>query len=298
MEDGIVGVIYMISNSKNRKVYVGQTIRGLERRFNDHLKPSSGSIISNAIRKYGKYNFTISEIDRAYSLEELNAKEEYWVDYYDSMSPNGYNLRSGGMQPGMSDETRQKLRDARKRLFESGYITANKGKTLEELVGDERAVEIKARCGKTISEGIKSGRIRHNKGKSIEDIVGEDRAIEIRAISSDTAKRTFTGRKQSEEQKRKRREAQIKTIRSRSPEEQERINKIKSETAKACAKHFEFKINDTYSFTGTWNELADAILKDLGMRCCSSSLSAFYRGKTKSMKCDIFKIRVKPIARQ
>lgn len=43
-----------------------------------------------AIRKYGKDNFIIEEIDSAKTQNELNKKEQYWIQYYNSVN-NGYN---------------------------------------------------------------------------------------------------------------------------------------------------------------------------------------------------------------
>ena len=76
------GIIYKISNSINDKVYIGQTVRTIKKRFACHI----GSALKNefpdnyfhrAIRKYGKDCFKIEQIDEADSKEELNEKEKY-----------------------------------------------------------------------------------------------------------------------------------------------------------------------------------------------------------------------------
>ena len=86
--------IYKISNSINNKVYIGQTIRPIEERFKRHINDATNYILdthfARAIRKYGKENFYIEEIDKANNQEELNLKEQYWIRYYDSIN-NGYN---------------------------------------------------------------------------------------------------------------------------------------------------------------------------------------------------------------
>ena len=86
--------IYKISNSINNKVYIGQTIRPIEERFKRHINDATNCILdthfARAIRKYGKENFYIEEIDVASNQEELNLKEQYWIGYYDSIQ-NGYN---------------------------------------------------------------------------------------------------------------------------------------------------------------------------------------------------------------
>ena len=86
--------IYKISNNINSKVYIGQTIRPIEERFKRHINDATNYILdthfARAIRKYGKENFHIEEIDKANNQEELNLKEQYWIRYYDSIN-NGYN---------------------------------------------------------------------------------------------------------------------------------------------------------------------------------------------------------------
>lgn len=88
--------IYKITNILDNKIYIGQTIRPIEDRFKRHILDAVNNVkdthLARAIRKYGANNFTISEIDRATSQSELTEKEHYWINYYDSTSPeNGYN---------------------------------------------------------------------------------------------------------------------------------------------------------------------------------------------------------------
>lgn len=53
-------------------------------------------IIHQAIRKHGEKNFEWSIIDQAYSQEDLDDKEIYWIDYYDTYGNGGYNGALGG----------------------------------------------------------------------------------------------------------------------------------------------------------------------------------------------------------
>ena len=86
--------IYKITNIQNNKVYIGQTIRPIKDRFNRHINDALHNILdthfARAIRKYGKENFIIEEIDIAFSQEELNQKEQYWIQYYNAII-DGYN---------------------------------------------------------------------------------------------------------------------------------------------------------------------------------------------------------------
>ena len=86
--------IYKITNVQNNKVYIGQTIRPIQDRFHRHINDALNNILdthfARAIRKYGKDNFIIEQIDQAQTQDELNKKEQYWIQYYNSVQ-NGYN---------------------------------------------------------------------------------------------------------------------------------------------------------------------------------------------------------------
>lgn len=93
------GKIYRIVNDLNNKVYVGQTIQALKKRFNGHCcysktDRSNGMYIKRAIHKYGKEHFQIELIEEC-EIENLNEREKYWINYYDSYN-KGYNLTKGG----------------------------------------------------------------------------------------------------------------------------------------------------------------------------------------------------------
>ena len=86
--------VYKITNIQNNKVYIGQTIRPVEQRFNRHINDAINNKLdthfARAIRKYGKEKFTIEIIDKAENQEQLNLKEQYWIRQYNSIE-NGYN---------------------------------------------------------------------------------------------------------------------------------------------------------------------------------------------------------------
>lgn len=93
------GKIYIIRNSINNKVYIGQTTQSLNKRFNGHCcySKSDRSVnmyIKRAIHKYGRNNFSIELLEEC-SIEDLNTREQYWINRYDSYN-NGYNLTLGG----------------------------------------------------------------------------------------------------------------------------------------------------------------------------------------------------------
>ena len=87
--------IYKITNLTNGKIYIGQAIY-IERRLSEHKrgKGLSTQLIDKAILKYGVENFSFEVIEECDAIE-LNDKEIYWIDYYNSYR-RGYNLTSGG----------------------------------------------------------------------------------------------------------------------------------------------------------------------------------------------------------
>ena len=80
-------------------MYIGQTINPVKDRFHRHINDAVNHIIdthfTRAINKYGKENFQWEIIDTAVSREELNRKEEYWIQFYDACH-KGYNTSAGG----------------------------------------------------------------------------------------------------------------------------------------------------------------------------------------------------------
>ena len=93
-------IIYKITNKINGKIYIGQTIRAIKKRFKQHIRESSSgrgnALLNKTIRKYGKENFTIEEIGGANSQSELNYLEWLYVHNFNSLVPNGLNMKEGG----------------------------------------------------------------------------------------------------------------------------------------------------------------------------------------------------------
>lgn len=93
-----MGDIYMIFNNFNDKVYIGKAKNGAEDRWKDHIgyDLQNNQYIHRAMRKYGVENFQYKILESNISEEKLNEGEKYWIAYYQSQVPNGYNETSGG----------------------------------------------------------------------------------------------------------------------------------------------------------------------------------------------------------
>jgi group I intron endonuclease len=93
------GKIYLISNDVNDKLYIGQTVQTLKKRFTGHCcysksDRSDNMLIKRVIHKYGKEHFKIELLEEC-PIDKLNEREAYWIDKFDSYN-NGYNLTLGG----------------------------------------------------------------------------------------------------------------------------------------------------------------------------------------------------------
>lgn len=102
-------VIYKVTNRITGEVYIGQTVRRVYERLNEHVNKQTA--LGRAILEYSLENFDVSIIDKAETIEELNEKEKTWIDYYMEKGPS-YNVRPGGGNKigyHHTDETKQKL---------------------------------------------------------------------------------------------------------------------------------------------------------------------------------------------
>ena len=83
--------IYKITNLINQKVYIGQS-NDIKRRWQEHRTKSKygNTLLYQAIRQYGIENFDFSIIELC-KIEELNEKEQYYINFYNS-AINGYNM--------------------------------------------------------------------------------------------------------------------------------------------------------------------------------------------------------------
>ncbi|MGI9296594.1 MAG: GIY-YIG nuclease family protein [Gammaproteobacteria bacterium] len=154
----------------NGKSYIGQTVRTLQQRRQDHESASRHVSKINigcrafyaALRKYGAENFRWNVLCHARNMDELNALEEECIALHNTQSPNGYNLRTGGGNSRLHPETRVKLsagmRGANNHRF--GKPAHNRGKPLSAETRAKLSVAIKRANEKPEVRAKKSAAIR------------------------------------------------------------------------------------------------------------------------------------------
>lgn len=116
--------IYCYTNKFNQHKYVGQT-NNLQRRIREHswcLKNESSTsynaLLHKKMRQYGEENFNIEVLETIYSndLEEVNKREQYWIQQLQTFRGTGLGYNSdfgGGKKPSsmFTLEEIQKIKD-------------------------------------------------------------------------------------------------------------------------------------------------------------------------------------------
>lgn len=121
-----MGDIYLLT-CPNEKKYVGQCLKiysngkknGYENRWKQHIyeainNKKTSVLLNNAIRLYNPNNWKVELICEC-PIKELDEKEQEYIKLYNTLSPNGYNLTSGGKKYSyQSDETKKKKSESLK----------------------------------------------------------------------------------------------------------------------------------------------------------------------------------------
>lgn len=149
--------IYKITNKVNGKSYIGQSVN-IQKRFNAHRSAAFNlnnrlyeSPLYRAIRKYGIENFDFEILEEC-NEEDLNDKEIFYINKYETHSKNGYNQDNGGNQAShytkLSDELVSKIIERLKTSFDNS----------DEIGGDFGVT------GRTV-RGINSGECCYRKSE-------------------------------------------------------------------------------------------------------------------------------------
>lgn len=122
--------IYLLTNKKNGKQYVGQAVD-----VNDRWYKHKGTIkqelpemiIDRAIKKYGADGFVWEVIACCRTLSDVNETENLLVKQHDCQIPKGYNVSPGGGQAPVHERTRRLISKAQKGEHHSPETEFKKG---------------------------------------------------------------------------------------------------------------------------------------------------------------------------
>ena len=163
------GYIYVIINNLNGMKYVGQT-NDPYKRCHKHLSTARlnnytyKSYLYPAINKYGEDNFSFKIVEIC-ELDIVNEREIYWIQYLDTVVPNGYNITPGGNSlygednpfygRKHSDKTKEKISQKN-----SGRIISQEERDMRRVInsGERNPFYGKTHSSETIEKIIKSNR--------------------------------------------------------------------------------------------------------------------------------------------
>lgn len=294
--------IYAHINKVNGKIYIGQTGQeNVKDRWDSGHGYKKCIAFNRAIEKYGWQNFKHIVIFDDLSLEVANIIEEQLIAKYKSNnSKYGYNIKSGGRNAKVSDETREKIRqchlgthsseEARKKLSEhwKEYGHPWTGKHHSEETKEKIS---KANTGKHRSEDVKKylseincGENNYFYGKHHTEIT--KKKISERAKTRTGEKNSFYGKKHSEEARKKMSEKKKLLVGEKAPRygaklSQSTIDKI-TKVHKKPVLQYDLQMNFIKRF-----ESATDAANEFG--CSIYAISKCCTGKNKTSQGYIFK---------
>ena len=159
----MVGYIYITTNHVNNKRYIGRRTSSV---FLAENYLGSGIHLLNAVKKYGKENFTVELIEECETYDELVERETYYIKKYDAVnSTEFYNQSYGGYDEGFINGGQNIACTARARKLNS---EAHKGKNMSPefcehqrqihigkpsgMAGKKHSKETKAQIGNTVRQ--------------------------------------------------------------------------------------------------------------------------------------------------
>lgn len=166
--------IYQIRNLINGKIYIGQSVRLVDRRYNHfrllELGQSHAHHLQNSYNKYGRENF-VFEVLMYCDIDSLDFYEQFFVD---NLKPQ-YNIRTevtSNRGHKVSEETKHKLR-----LSNLGKKRSTAARLNMSKAHETRTVYMSENAKKSQSERMKMGKGFHPLSKLTPDDIRQIRKM-------------------------------------------------------------------------------------------------------------------------
>lgn len=188
--------IYKITCLENNKIYIGSS-KNIKERLKQHIKllksnTHPNQYLQSSFNKFEikNFKFDIVENHLTYDIKFLIEREDFWMEYYNSMNDNfGFNLKSAN-QTIISERTKLKISKTLKGRF-SGNENPNFGKKFSQ----ERKKEMSdVRKGKFVKELNPFWKKKHSKET-------KDKISDKNKGRHAGEKNYFFGKKHSEEER-------------------------------------------------------------------------------------------------
>lgn len=159
------GYVYKTTNLINNKIYIGQHKAN---KFEPNKYKGSGFLLKEAFKKYGEENFKCELLEWCVDLENLNIKEKYYINLFQSQDPlKGYNLTEGGegvVSP--SQKVRDKMASKKLGTKQSEITKKRKNDKLKKVTHTKEWINKikKSREGAEMPEGCIEHALEKTKG--------------------------------------------------------------------------------------------------------------------------------------
>ena len=172
--------IYKLTNPKG-KVYIGQSTN-IEHRWEKGHKYNvgEGKKLKNSINKYGWENHQKDIIEEC-SVEDLESRETYWIDFYDSYKTGLNSTSSGGLSGYKDDEWKRKHRmgltgrkgywKGKKRPNHSKWLKENGSGLSYKRTQEQKDDLSKKLTGRKFSKEVREKISKNKKGKGLKPIL-------------------------------------------------------------------------------------------------------------------------------
>lgn len=166
------GYIYKTTCLTNNIIYVGQKKSS---KYLGQKYLGSGKILKQAIEKYGRNNFKVELLEECSTFEELNQKEIYWIEKFNSTNKDiGYNITTGGQgTPGVDPGYHQGMKGKHQSEYQKQRARESIGKVKQTLntpeIKQKLSESAKKRTKNRITNGGYIGITKNGKSKMVKE---------------------------------------------------------------------------------------------------------------------------------
>ena len=151
-----MGIIYCYTNKNTGKKYIGQTIHPEQRKrshLHEAMERNSDYYFHRSIRKHGIDAFDYEVLED--NVENLNERENHYIDMYNTIWPNGYNQCPANS---LDKTAIEKMKETKKKQFAAMSVEERKEltrKVCEYNTGKVRSDETKRKIAESVSRARK-----------------------------------------------------------------------------------------------------------------------------------------------
>ena len=169
------------------KSYIGKTTDWQKRLKHHFLMNGNCPYFHHALKKYGINAFSWEILEDNVIECNLSDREKYWIQHFNSVVPNGYNLTYGGDGATHCDETRKKISVINSGRIRSDEYKKEMSNTIKEKWNDPeyRQKVTNANIGKKHSDETKKKMSKSRSGENNHQY-GKPHTLETRQKISNT----------------------------------------------------------------------------------------------------------------